>query len=153
MSSIKINRYFIFLLSCLFSLVGSQADEIKSMKDDICLLADASRIESSRIYESGEPSLLTSSFNKILKSKSAKEDFEKLYKNGKTNAARLYALTGLHHIDNNLYREYVQHMDLESKVERIWFCGTDVLKVSDMLNLIETGKMLETFQWVPKSEK
>jgi len=138
---------FLFLKCCsLFNFVAFADTEKHS---PIEMLTNVECLETSRIYESGELSLQTKAFNEILKSKTALEDFNRLFEISKTDAARLYALTALHLLDIEQYRKLSKTLEMDKSVLALWFDIKQIKSVRSWLTVIESGEMLTALKWSP----
>lgn len=113
-------------------------------------LSEATQIETERIYESATPSQLAQAFSRLLHSPDAKEALVRVFQHAKTDAGRVYGLTGLYAIDRNEYRTRVTQMNPANNVKAMWYDVVRTFTVKDLVKMIETGELAKTV--LPKSK-
>jgi hypothetical protein len=138
------------LMSLLFMTMHLNADAQFDRKEAFDIITNADRIETGRIGESGEISKVASAFIGLLDSGSAKSTLTELFRQSKSDASRLYALTGLWKMDRARYEVFVREMNLTHEVEAIWFGVKRKETVARWLEIVESGQMLKAITWNPK---
>lgn len=128
----------IHVLLALVSACCGTAEE--KLEEAYRLLRDTSRIETSKIYESGKPSQLVTAYQRIALSKEARQLFISLFRESKTDAGRVYALIWLWKHDRNSYVSLLKHMKSEMGIDSMWYD----LKLK--YKWPELQKMLENYQ-------
>jgi lipopolysaccharide biosynthesis regulator YciM len=104
-------------------------------------LIQATQIETSRIYEAAKPSELAQAFNEILRRPNAKDELVQIFQQAKTDAGRIYALTGLHSVDTNEYRVRIAQVPADNAVKAMWYCEVRIFAVKDLAKMIESGEL------------
>lgn len=140
-------------LAIVLWLAGLVSQANSDIPNSMELLANAQRIETSKIGEEGRVSVLAQGFREILARKSAKMDFRKLFDSATTEAARLYALTGLYILDKEEYHRLSNQLDMNKNVLGMLGDTYERKTVRGWLDMIENGQMLKGFTWEPMNPK
>jgi hypothetical protein len=139
----------IILTLIFITMTGFNAHAQFNRKEVFNVITNVNRIETGRIGESGEVSKVAIVFIELLNSGSAKSNLIELFKQSKSDASRLYALTGLWKVDRSQYEILVHEVDLNHEVEALWFGVKRKETVSIWLDVIKKGEMLEAITWKP----
>jgi len=136
----------LLILVIVASTMTSIAAGSESNDSSVGKLIGATQIETGQIYESAEPSELAQAFEHVLRRPDAKDALVRIFKEAKSDAGRIYALTGLHRIDENEYRTLLRQMKPESKIRAMWYDVIRIFAVQDLIKMIESGEFERILQ-------
>lgn len=120
------------------------------MQDNYTILVQAQEVETGRIFESGEESLVVASFLEILQYPDAPERFLKIFHESHSDVGKIYALMGLYQFDKKEFDHLVLELTETNTIPVRWFGVIKDQTIAEMVAKIRSGELMAALQWKAK---